>query len=204
VVVSPLLSKPPVPLMSRSSSVPEPGTTSQFAREPVPLKVPLIRSTKVPDLDDIVDRYEIGKRNLQKLFREYIGVTPKWVIQRYRLHEAAERLDTASTDLSTASQQPRLWTPSATSWVLCTIRTISSRMRPDATAFVHRGELFQLKHSVVIDAEAATREQEAAHGWVSRSWALLHPFASGRVFPNFADPELEDWASAYYGPNSWK
>ena len=53
-VVSPLLSKPPV-LMSRSSSVPEPGTTSQFAREPVPLKVPLIRSTKVPDLPPTTD-----------------------------------------------------------------------------------------------------------------------------------------------------
>jgi len=76
-----------------------------------------------------------------------------------------------------------------------------NRIRPDATAFVHRGELFQLKHSVVIDAGAATREHKAAHGWVARSWALVHPFASGRVFPNFADPELEDWGSAYYGPN---
>jgi FAD/FMN-containing dehydrogenase len=76
-----------------------------------------------------------------------------------------------------------------------------NRTRPDATAFIHRGELFQLKHSVVIDAEAAMREQEAAHRWVARSWALVHPLASGRVFPNFADPELEDWASAYYGPN---
>jgi AraC-like DNA-binding protein len=51
-------------------------------------------------VDDIVDRYGIGKRNLQKLFREYVGVTPKWVIQRHRLHEAA-RLDTAANDLST-------------------------------------------------------------------------------------------------------
>jgi hypothetical protein len=76
-----------------------------------------------------------------------------------------------------------------------------NRIRPDATAFVHRGELFQLKHSVVIDAEAATREQQAARLWVARSWALLHPLASGRVFPNFADPGLEDWGSAYYGPN---
>jgi len=33
-----------------------------------------------------------GKRALQRLFREYVGVTPKWVIQRYRLFEAAERL----------------------------------------------------------------------------------------------------------------
>jgi AraC-like DNA-binding protein len=26
------------------------------------------------------------------MFRTYVGVTPKWVLQRYRLHEAAEQL----------------------------------------------------------------------------------------------------------------
>jgi AraC-like DNA-binding protein len=33
-----------------------------------------------------------SKRTLQRLFREYVGVTPKWVLQRVRLHEAAERM----------------------------------------------------------------------------------------------------------------
>ena len=31
-------------------------------------------------------------RMLQRLFATYVGVSPKWVIQRYRLHEAAEQL----------------------------------------------------------------------------------------------------------------
>ena len=35
---------------------------------------------------------EISERRLQRLFAEYIGVTPKWVIQRYRLQEAIWRL----------------------------------------------------------------------------------------------------------------
>jgi AraC-like DNA-binding protein len=30
-------------------------------------------------------------RTLQRLFRRYIGVSPKWVIRRFRIHEAAER-----------------------------------------------------------------------------------------------------------------
>jgi AraC-like DNA-binding protein len=30
-------------------------------------------------------------RTMQRLFARYVGVSPKWVIQRYRLHEAAER-----------------------------------------------------------------------------------------------------------------
>ena len=31
-------------------------------------------------------------RALQRAFRTHVGVSPKWVMQRYRLHEAAERL----------------------------------------------------------------------------------------------------------------
>ena len=31
-------------------------------------------------------------RTLQRLFRRYAGVSPKWVVGRYRLHEALERL----------------------------------------------------------------------------------------------------------------
>ena len=43
-------------------------------------------------VEDLVERYAINVRMLQRLFAESVGVTPKWVIQRYRLHEAAERL----------------------------------------------------------------------------------------------------------------
>lgn len=31
-------------------------------------------------------------RQLQRLFAEYVGIGPKWVIRRYRLHEVTERL----------------------------------------------------------------------------------------------------------------
>lgn len=34
----------------------------------------------------------IGERSLQRLFSEYVGVSPKWVIQRFRLQEATWRL----------------------------------------------------------------------------------------------------------------
>ena len=36
--------------------------------------------------------FALTKRTLQRLFQYYVGVSPKWVIQRYRLHEAAEEL----------------------------------------------------------------------------------------------------------------
>jgi AraC-like DNA-binding protein len=43
-------------------------------------------------VDDLVKRFATNKRTLQRLFIKYVGVSPKWVIQRYRLHEAAARL----------------------------------------------------------------------------------------------------------------
>ncbi|HJV49714.1 MAG TPA: helix-turn-helix domain-containing protein [Geothrix sp.] len=35
----------------------------------------------------------LSLRSLQRLFQDYVGVSPKWVIQRYRLHEAMEQLE---------------------------------------------------------------------------------------------------------------
>jgi Berberine and berberine like len=55
--------------------------------------------------------------------------------------------------------------------------------------------------AVVIDPQAPADAKQAAHRWVTQSWASVHPWASGRVFQNFADPELAGWAGAYYGPN---
>jgi len=76
-----------------------------------------------------------------------------------------------------------------------------NRRPPDATAFVHRDQLFQLKHAVVVAPDAPPAHQAAAHRAATRSWASVHPWGSGRVFQNFADPDLEHWAEAYYGPN---
>ena len=76
-----------------------------------------------------------------------------------------------------------------------------NRVPADATAFAHRAERFLLKQEVVVDASASEAEPEAARGWLSDSWALVHPWGSGGVYPNFPDPELEDWARAYHGAN---
>jgi len=76
-----------------------------------------------------------------------------------------------------------------------------NRVRADATAFVHRDELFLLKHAVVVNPDASTAEREAAGRWLAWSWASVHPWGSGRVYQNFPDPDLEDWAHAYYGSN---
>ena len=43
-------------------------------------------------VEHLADRYAYTTRTLQRLFATYVGVSPKWVIQRYRLHEAAALL----------------------------------------------------------------------------------------------------------------
>jgi AraC-like DNA-binding protein len=53
-------------------------------------------------VDDLVGRSGLPLRTLQRRFVRAVGVTPKWVLLRYRLHEAAERLKAApSTSLAT-------------------------------------------------------------------------------------------------------
>ncbi len=46
--------------------------------------------------ETIVERTGLSLRKLQRLFLDYVGVSPKWVIQRYRLIEAAEKIRMAS------------------------------------------------------------------------------------------------------------
>jgi hypothetical protein len=76
-----------------------------------------------------------------------------------------------------------------------------NHVRADATAFVHRDELFLLKHAAVVDPDASSAEREAARIWLARSWTSVHPWGSGGVYQNFPDPDLEGWAHAYYGIN---
>lgn len=52
----------------------------------------IMNNREIIKVDDVVDRFNINKRRLQRLFHQYVGVSPKWVIKRYRLHEAAEQL----------------------------------------------------------------------------------------------------------------
>jgi AraC-like DNA-binding protein len=46
----------------------------------------------ITTVEQVMERWQLSKRMLQRLFNEYVGVGPKWVICRYRLHEAIERL----------------------------------------------------------------------------------------------------------------
>lgn len=52
----------------------------------------IVEDPDILRVDDVAERVGIGVRTLQRLFARHVGVSPKWVIRRKRLHEAAERL----------------------------------------------------------------------------------------------------------------
>ncbi|TVY10822.1 helix-turn-helix domain-containing protein [Paenibacillus cremeus] len=57
-------------------------------------------------VEDMVHLFGISKRTLQRLFSRYVGVSPKWVIQRYRLQEAAELIERSdNVDWTVLSQE---------------------------------------------------------------------------------------------------
>jgi AraC-like DNA-binding protein len=59
------------------------------------------RDHTIVKVDDLASRSGMNTRTLQRLFAKYVGVSPKWVIQRYRLHEAAEQLATGGIEQAT-------------------------------------------------------------------------------------------------------
>jgi AraC-like DNA-binding protein len=52
----------------------------------------LLHDRTVTRVDEVCARFGVSPRTLQRMFQRYVGVSPKWVLRRYRLHEAAARL----------------------------------------------------------------------------------------------------------------
>lgn len=56
--------------------------------------VEMIETTKdLFSVSDLSARLDVSERQLQRLFYDYVGVSPKWTIDRYRMLEAVELLN---------------------------------------------------------------------------------------------------------------
>ncbi|NOU97270.1 helix-turn-helix domain-containing protein [Paenibacillus sp. LMG 31456] len=53
----------------------------------------IIEDREITKVDHISQQLNINIRKLQRLFEQYVGVSPKWVIKLYRLQNAAESMD---------------------------------------------------------------------------------------------------------------
>lgn len=53
----------------------------------------ILQEPEIKTVGDLARSTGMGKRSLQRLFSEYVGASPKWVIRRYRLHEVIEKFN---------------------------------------------------------------------------------------------------------------
>jgi transcriptional regulator GlxA family with amidase domain len=73
-------------LARRADALPPEAARIRDAVEQIERDHSLLRVT------DVAALLRIDIRTLQRLFRRHVGVSPKWVVRRFRLHEAAELL----------------------------------------------------------------------------------------------------------------
>jgi AraC-like DNA-binding protein len=68
---------------------PSPDASADLSAQLVEL---IFDNPAILTVDQLAAKAGMSARSLQRLFKEYVGVPPKWVIRRYRLHELVERL----------------------------------------------------------------------------------------------------------------
>jgi FAD/FMN-containing dehydrogenase len=72
---------------------------------------------------------------------------------------------------------------------------------PDATAFVHRTSVASAQYNVDFTPGTSTSALATDQAFLDGWYASLRPYVSGEAYQNYIDPNLSDWAQAYYGSN---
>jgi AraC-like DNA-binding protein len=68
--------------------------------------VDLVRADRgILRVADLAGRQGLSTRRLERLFLDHVGVSPKWVIRRYRVHEAIERAAGGPVDWATLAAE---------------------------------------------------------------------------------------------------
>jgi AraC-like DNA-binding protein len=70
-------------------NLPKPDPTVKIARRIVE---EIVKNPEITRVDHLAARCCTTERALQRLFRCYVGASPRWVIKRYRMYEALQRL----------------------------------------------------------------------------------------------------------------
>ncbi|MCH7232680.1 helix-turn-helix domain-containing protein [Glycomyces sp. L485] len=52
----------------------------------------MLEDRSITRADQVAERFAMSPKAIQRLFQFYVGLGPKWLIRRYRMHDAAERL----------------------------------------------------------------------------------------------------------------
>ena len=73
-----------------------------------------------------------------------------------------------------------------------------NRVAPDATAFVHRDQLYSAQ---MLAYWGSAGQGTAANAWLDGLASGLAPHTSGQAYQNYIDPGLHRWQQAYYATN---
>jgi FAD/FMN-containing dehydrogenase len=105
-------------------------------------------------------------------------------------------IDTLIGAFESAAHDPRL---GAIGSLLFAHGGAINRVGGDETAYVHRSALFAIRYTAFWPVTASAEVADAHLGWVRATHAAMQPFVSRGAVVNYADPELKDWGTAYYG-----
>ena len=76
-----------------------------------------------------------------------------------------------------------------------------NRVKSDATAFAHRSALAGIQRSSSFSMTDSDAIYQAGRQWLDEFTKAIRPYVSGGSYVNYIDPDLADYAQAYYGSN---
>ena len=76
-----------------------------------------------------------------------------------------------------------------------------NRVASNATAFAHRDALAGIQRSSSFSMSDSAQVIAAGQTWLDDFTKALRPYVSGGSYVNYIDPDLKDFATAYYGSN---
>jgi FAD/FMN-containing dehydrogenase len=76
-----------------------------------------------------------------------------------------------------------------------------NRVAPSATAFPHRNALAGIQRSSSFYTTDTPAVIQAGRTWLDQFTTALRPYVSGGSYVNYEDPDLANFADAYYGAN---
>ncbi|MEU6237363.1 FAD-binding oxidoreductase [Kitasatospora sp. NPDC047058] len=120
-----------------------------------------------------------------------------------RTHFATRPLPPAAVDAALAhlAARPGSGNPDGCGLALFGWGGAINRVRPQDTAFVHRGAEYLVSLDTSWQEGDDPGTVAANLAWLAELDRLIAPHTAGGAYLNFTDPDLPDWRHAYYGAN---